>query len=172
MNKYYAGIGSRECPKEVLNQMTELAFQLEKLGWWLRSGNATGADQAFALGVGEKAQIWLPWYSFGGDAFRLIRPTHTYKVIQDNDTEAFDSVEKFHPNAANLKPAVRKLMARNHRQLKGLNEPDSSFVICWTKDGKDSGGTGQNIRAANHWGIPVFNLFNLTPNEILTMIPT
>lgn len=170
MNKYYAGIGSRECPKKVLDQMTELAIQLEKMGWWLRSGNAYGADQAFALGVEENAQIWLPWNSFG-DAFRLIRPYHTYKVIQNNDEEAEKSVYLFHPAPEKLSRGAMALMKRNHRQLKGLNEPDSSFVICWTKDGKDSGGTGQNIRAAKHWGIPIFNLFNLTPEEILTMIP-
>ena len=34
----------------------------------------------------------------------------------------------------------------------------SKFVICWTKNGKGTGGTGQAIRIAKGFGIPVFDL--------------
>lgn len=40
------------------------------------------------------------------------------------------------------------------------------FVICWTPDGaegeaecsRETGGTGQAIRLASRWGVPVVNL--------------
>jgi SpoU rRNA methylase family enzyme len=38
----------------------------------------------------------------------------------------------------------------------------TDLVICWTKDGAATGGTGQAIRMANHYGVPVLNLFNTT----------
>jgi predicted Rossmann fold nucleotide-binding protein DprA/Smf involved in DNA uptake len=48
--KYYAGIGSRETPKEICNKMTEIASLLEKQDFVLRSGGANGADSAFEKG--------------------------------------------------------------------------------------------------------------------------
>ncbi len=51
MSKYYAGIGSRKTPPEMMSLMTDLAARLEEQGWILRSGGAIGADSAFQLGV-------------------------------------------------------------------------------------------------------------------------
>jgi len=45
--KYYAGIGSREAPSEILLAMTEIADRLEQKGYILRSGHAKGSDMAF-----------------------------------------------------------------------------------------------------------------------------
>jgi predicted Rossmann fold nucleotide-binding protein DprA/Smf involved in DNA uptake len=47
MGMIYAGIGSRETPKEVLKSMTNYAKELSATGWVLRSGGADGADTAF-----------------------------------------------------------------------------------------------------------------------------
>lgn len=50
-------------------------------------------------------------------------------------------------------------MSRNSYQVleKDLNTP-VEFVLCWTKDGKASGGTGQAMRIAKDKNIPIFNL--------------
>lgn len=32
------------------------------------------------------------------------------------------------------------------------------MVICWTKEGKRGGGTGQALRIAQHFYIPIFDL--------------
>lgn len=40
---------------------------------------------------------------------------------------------------------------------KSVSSPASSFVVCYTKDGMASGGTGQAIRMAEDAGIQVFN---------------
>lgn len=172
MNKrFYTGIGSRTISDDIRNQMTELAKSLNN-DFWLRSGNADGADQAFAEGVeDEKAQIWLPWTSFNKD-FKRSHPEHTYKIPNSNnfDLEADESVDKFHPIGSSLVGTSRQFMSRNYRQVRGLNEPDSEFIICWTFDGTDVGGTGQAIRIANHFNIPVFNLYHLNMDEILKEI--
>lgn len=36
----------------------------------------------------------------------------------------------------------------------------SDMVICWTKDGGASGGTGQALRIAKDYNIPIYNLYN------------
>jgi hypothetical protein len=41
--KYYAGIGSRETPKDILDLISKIAIKLESLGYTLRSGGADGA---------------------------------------------------------------------------------------------------------------------------------
>lgn len=60
-------------------------------------------------------------------------------------------------------------MSRNVYQVLGPNLDDPvEFIICWTKDGKASGGTGQAIRIANDYGVPVFNLKNVNASADLT----
>lgn len=147
MSKFYAGIGSRSTPPDILVKMTEIATVLSKQ-YILRSGHAQGADQAFGLGA-TQAEIWLPWKSFNS-AQKVSH--HTYKVIDPNDKEAYDSL-KFHPVGHTLGPSICSLMARNFRQIIGRDASNSEFVICWTSDGKDSGGTGQAIRIARHYNI-------------------
>ena len=151
-SKFYAGIGSRETPIEILDEMSNIARYLETKGYTLRSGGAGGADIAFS-DVVDNAQIWVPWSTF----YKTNRP-HSIKTIDINDTEAFNSVSDFHPSPFRLKKGGIMLMARNYRQVVGLNEPNSEFIVCWTKDGKDSGGTGQAIRIAKSLGIAIINL--------------
>jgi hypothetical protein len=43
------------------------------------------------------------------------------------------------------------------------------MVVCWTKDGKSSGGTGQALRIAEYYSIPIFNLKNDGAIEQLKM---
>ena len=169
--KYYTGIGSRSVSDMVGRTMASLAKTLNVMGYCLRSGCAQGSDQWFQKGVGEQpeAQIWLPWENFNQD-FQEQFPDHDYRLVDDDDSDARNSVNKFHSNPEKLSVAGRLLMCRNFRQVKGLGQPDSEFVICWTPDGKDSGGTGFAIRVATHWKIPVYNLHGMTSEEVLMEI--
>ena len=47
---YYAGIGSRNTPKEVLDVFESIGKYLALQGFVLRSGGADGADRAFERG--------------------------------------------------------------------------------------------------------------------------
>lgn len=166
INKYFAGIGSRETPPLILGEMKKLAAILEKDGYTLRSGGAKGADTWFARGC-DNAQIWLPWNDFNSWERN---DKHTYKIIDPNDELANETVNKFHPVGSTLKGKVRLLMMRNTYQILGVNEPNSEFVICWTEGGQEIGGTSQAIRIARHYKIPVYNMFNLTNEQILKEI--
>lgn len=150
----YAGVGSRETPPEVLEIMRKAAGRLSARGLILRSGGARGADKAFESGVpadGAK-EIYLPWPRYELHSSLLYQPP----------AQAFEVAAAYHPGWDRLSEGGRKLMARNAQQVLGaaLDRP-ARFVLCWTKDGGPSGGTGQAIRIAAGHGIPVFNLMNM-----------
>lgn len=139
----YAGIGSRETPEDILKLMKRIARQLERRGDLLRTGDADGADKAFRSGV-EKPE--------NKEVFSAKHGIREWTFL---------FTDHFHPAPKHLSPFARKLMNRNAMQILGRNgcEP-VDFVVCWTKDGKASGGTGQAIRIAGYYNIPVFNLKN------------
>ena len=139
--KYYAGIGSRDTPIPVLSNMSDLARKLHVLDWTLRSGGAQGADQAFESGVYANKQIFRP---------------------ADCTQAAMDLSSEYHPNWPACSPYVRKLHGRNAQILLGGNlDTPVKCVVCWTSDGKATGGTGQAIRMAEAYQIPVFNLYRI-----------
>ena len=71
----------------------------------------------------------------------------------------------FTPPGSGLRQSVRSLHARNCHQVLGPDQASPArFVLCWTPDasldgcGQDVGGTGQALRIAHHYGVPVFNI--------------
>lgn len=162
---HYAGIGSRKTSDQTLDLMRRIAFHLATQGWTLRSGGAEGADTAFELGAtqaGGKTEIFVPRAGFFGrsDAIAANRlPAHQ---------EALRIAEAHHRNWAALSPTVRQLMARNVHQILGMElSSPVRFVLCWAPcpvvdaEGIVSevrGGTGQAVRIAYTYGVPVFHL--------------
>jgi|5B_taG_2_1085324.scaffolds.fasta_scaffold03395_9 hypothetical protein len=145
--KYYAGIGSRETPKNILDLMRRSAIKLRRQGYTLRSGGAKGADTWFKLGALHE-NIDVP-------------PSVIYTPKSDIPFWAMASVDKYHPNHHALTPYARMLHARNAMILLGSDQTTPvDFVICWTKGGADKGGTGQALRIAKDKGIPIYNLFS------------
>lgn len=136
----YAGIGARKTPTEVLSRMTDIAHDRAADWWLLRSGGAQGADSAFEDGAGEHCEI--------------------FTASSDIPQWAFEMAEEFHPAWNRLSSYVQKLMARNSMILFGEDGADPvDEIICWTPGGEVTGGTGQALRIAEHWNIPVTNLF-------------
>lgn len=157
MQHFYAGIGSRETPNNILEEMRIIGYGLaKKYDWILRSGHAPGADSAFELGCDQAhgtKEIYLPWNKFNNAKEGIVVTPYA---------ESTALAKKFHPAWNRLDQWGQKLMIRNGYQVFGskLDTP-VDFVICWTKDGKASGGTGQAIRMAEAYGIPVLNLRNV-----------
>ena len=149
----YAGIGSRETPSLVLGVMQAWGNWFARAGLVLRSGHARGADQAFELGCDSTLSGWRAKQIFTAD-------------MSAHHPAWFDHAECYHKAWSKCSPWAKALHARNSAIMLGaqLNDP-VKFVICWTKDGKASGGTGQALRIAEHCGIPVFN-FQSDPNMI------
>lgn len=164
MSKTYAGIGSRTTPHVVQVVMFNIAAALCSLGYTLRSGAAPGADNAFERGCdlinSSKKEIMLPEKEFQSNK-------SPFYIINDH---AISLALKYHPKPKWLKNTnkVLNLMARNGYQVLGYPNLDDpvDFIICWTQDGcedgtkttKATGGTGQALRIAADYDIPIFNL--------------
>ena len=172
MENYYTGIGSRETPQEICDVFEEIGYKLAKY-YILRSGHADGADLSFEKGYDKALKtsnsnnindikgknIFIPWEGFNNST--------SCRFFITND--AYQLAKKFYWNPElfdNLKPAVKKLMARNCYQVLGpkLNEP-SNFIICYTENGEMKGGISQALRIAKAYKIPVFN-FGCNNNDI------
>lgn len=152
MLKAYAGIGSRRTPPDVLILMSNIARDLGDLGWTLRSGHAQGADQAFEAGA-RKKEIFLPWRA---NKYNSLPEGHIVAACQPRMVQI---AARHHPNWAACSEEARKRHTRNVCQVLGEhgNKP-SHMVICWTEGGRGDGGTGQAIRVAASYDIPVFDL--------------
>jgi hypothetical protein len=163
--KSYAGIGSRETPIEILEVMKVISRRLYNGGFTLRSGGAKGADQAFESALIEferedaqkQVEIYLPWPGFEKQT-RLNWFEPKRKTPQP---EAFTFSSMYHPGWNYLSDFAKSLHARNTHQILGydITNPDLvDFVVCWTKNGKISGGTGQALRIAEAHNIEIYNL--------------
>lgn len=137
---FYAGIGSRTTPDDIIQIMTKVAKRLATMNYTLRSGGAAGADTAFENGAGRLKQIFRP---------------------RDATAEAIRLASEFHPAWHNCNEYVRKLHGRNAQIILGreLDEP-VEFVLCWTPGGQGVGGTGMGISIAESRNVPVKNLFD------------
>ena len=158
---FYAGIGSRETPPEICHLMKLIGRQLALNGMTLRSGGSGNADLAFESGCDEvngKKEIFIPWASFAGKGIVPSSLADAMLMVQD-------VIEPSHWN--NMGDGAKKLHARNVNQIFGddLSTPDNKvdFVICWTPEGKEVGGTATALKIANMltaegYNTPIFNL--------------
>lgn len=162
---YYAGIGSRETPNTILSVFEELGKLLVNHGGILRSGRAPGADQAFERGciaANGNCEIFVPWFGFPKDSDLRYRSAFVFDKLDNSQRDcAIASVKQYHPAPDRLSPGAMKLMARNYCQMHGptIDSPMTDFIICYTRDGKATGGTGQAIRMAETAGIAVLNAY-------------
>ncbi len=122
--------------------MRDAAQALAERGYILRSGGAVGADSAFEEGADAAG---------GGKEI--------FYAESSIPTWAFDTVDRYHPAPGRLTARGRRLMARNAMQImgEGCGIP-VAFVLCWTPGGTGKGGTGQALRIATDYGIPIFDL--------------
>jgi hypothetical protein len=155
-DKAYAGIGSRETPIEVCKVFMQVAKALSDKGYTLRSGHADGADMAFERGATKK-QIFVPWEGFNGSDSRFFCISEGAKKI----------ASKYHPAWSRCSQAAQKLHARNVFQILGekLDSP-VEFVLCWTLGGSGKGGTGQAIRIATDYCIPIIDFGRWSPGSL------
>ncbi len=161
--KYYAGIGSRETPQRILDAFYKISRQAAALNWTLRSGRAPGADTFFEKGciaANGPCEIFVPWSGFPNGSDLRMRPAYVFDRLDRMQKDAaISSVSVYHPAPDRLSQGAMKLMARNYCQMHGpkADSPDTDLVVCYTKDGRASGGTGQAIRMAEDAGITVLN---------------
>lgn len=161
----YAGIGARETPEPILKAMRSIARYLAKQGCSLRSGGARGADTAFEQGcdlANGKKQIFLPYKYFNRNDSSFFAVTKEARLV----------AKKYHPGWEYLSDRGRDYMGRNAFQVLGLSLlTPANFIVCWTPNGQVVGGTGQALRMAKDFHIPIFNLGSMTLGQIDQKLP-
>lgn len=157
----YTGIGARKTPCDILIAMTQVGEYMAKAGHTLRSGGAQGADRAFEIGcdyksIGKKV-IYLPikgWQKHNS-------------CFHDVCHQAMVLASKFHPKWDALPTFSKLLMGRNSYQILGFDlDTPTDFVVCWTPKGEVVGGTGQALRMAKAFKIPIINFGSGSLSEI------
>lgn len=152
-----ACIGSRSLGHDQLAQCEALGKLVVERGHELHTGNAPGADQAFARGGNAvdptKVFLHLPWKGFESAA--VVRG-NVLEVVPgaEEDPGLYDEAAFYHPSRERLSPGAFRLMARNirivERALLCLAWPD------WKKPG--GGGTGQGMRYCARFEIRLISL--------------
>lgn len=164
--RYYTGVGSRDTPQVVCDDMTEIAAFLRPY-FFLRSGGAGGADSAFEDGAGDHKEIYLPKDGFNG-RYHDDEVFFYMANYPDINNRAKKIAEKFHPVWNRLDYRSKQFHTRNVYQVLGkdLKSP-SKFLICYTKGGLMKGGTATTLRIAKEYKVPIYNLGKMSKNDVL-----
>lgn len=158
----YTGIGARETPVEVMAIIEKIGSFMASRGYLLRSGGADGASAAFERGcdaAGGKKEIFLPWRGFNSNNSSL------YTVSE----RALSIASAFNPAWITLADSAKKCQARYAHVIMGEDlKKTSACVICYTGGGKQKGGTGQAVKIAQKYNVPVFDIgaFDETPDAV------
>ena len=145
MLKFFAGIGSRQTPSNILPMMAAISKHCMEKRFYLRSGGAKGADTAFEEGVpkGDPKEIFTA-YEATNDAINYVRKYY--------NAQSFEGKPRY----------VQRLLGRNAMIILGKNlDTPSKFVVCWTPGAKPVGGTGLGLKIAEEHKISVYNLADL-----------
>jgi len=139
MTKYYAGIGSRRTPPNILSEITRVAGRLCNMDYIVRSGGADGADKAFTDKLPAEACVILK--------------------AKDATPAAIKMASTIHPAWHLCDDYARKLLGRNCMIILGANlDEPADFVICWMDPVATRGGTLLGVNLAKSRDIPIYNL--------------
>lgn len=151
MTKTIACIGSRATPAPILSWMEETAGKLLQSGYAITSGNAPGADQAWARGANTINPRWvtlfLPWADFEQQA---IHPNNKTCVFSPNGHQRFVEAAAAVTSLHGSKERVA-LLARNAMIVDGAH-----CVLGYLGAGKS--GTRHAFGCAQRQGIITLNV--------------
>lgn len=175
----YAGIGTRYPTEEQVELCTKIGTYLAIRGYVLHTGAAEGVDQVFtraALKAGGRVVLHIPWPKHEQE-FRDGIPAKLQQFVEvrllnskknNRDTEAFDSVLKYHPAPDRLSWGARCLHARNYRILVPEDKSPVDFVVAYPSP--HGGGTMQGVRIAYDLDLPVVRLDQLSTKEARLLV--
>lgn len=167
--RVYAGVGSRDVSSQVADYLSLVAEELARRGYELSTGDANGSDAAFIRGA-RRAGGRVSIYS--------ARPNRKYPEAKAMISQpeplrekALALARRFHPGWDTMvskgMTTAMLLHARNGQEVLGetLDKPVRT-VLCWAEGSvfahdrlvDVAGGTGQAVRIAAAFAIPVYNL--------------
>lgn len=159
------GIGSRRAPETILTHMKTIGIWCLNNDIELRSGHCKGPDWFFEQGAQEYCTAYLPWVGYNS----YLKSRATLKCINYfahlqlmRRKLIFDN----HANPYALNDVSYTFMSRNCHQVLGDNlDHPSNALVCYTPDGKHSGGTGFAMNLAYAFGIPIINMYKYDTSD-------
>lgn len=169
-----AGIGSRELSGEQLAVCYTLGQWSTKCGHRVISGNAEGADYAFASGANTvdptKVSLMLPWMRFNAGQ---VQPGNVVVAVEDLDPTEYHFylriAREHHPRFDRLTQGAQKLHLRNGMILfppAGNHPAPVDLVLAWPSQKPGGGGTGQGMRIAERLGVRLIDLSKTSREEL------
>lgn len=163
-----AAAGARDAPDAVLRNIMLLGSHIAKTTDYVcRTGGARGCDQAWAVGFGSRTEIMTPSWDritpmlAGPDGASLAAATLLALSAKQRQDYLYDEAKR---------DQVMPYFLRNTQIVAGPSprhvEERARFLLCWTANGKDSGGTGHTMRVAANMDVPILNLRGKTVSEI------
>lgn len=147
-------IGTRTPTEAQEIQVIQLIEKIDPLKQRVISGCAEGIDKLAlqtAQNLGIETVGCLPWHTYNKE---IQQYCDWLLALEDLDAEprnaAYVSVMEHHPNAAKLRQGALKLHARNFLIIRW-----ASGVIAAPGNAPGGGGTGQGIRLAEAFKIPI-----------------
>ncbi len=170
-----ACIGSRDLDDYQTTVCEKLGGYIVQCGHTLHSGNAPGADQAFARGGNAvdpaAVHLHLPWSNFERQATHPDNVVHSLDDLDEAHLKLYTYIAKrHHPAFRRLSQGAVKLMVRNSSIL--LPPPAYLPVgrcLAIPSDKKGGGGTGQGMRIAVYEGIPLVDLRNCREPDLFRL---
>jgi len=173
-----ACVGSRELSAAGTEICVELGKWIVECGHHVYSGNALGADAAFARGGNRvdpwKVHLMLPWHSY--NRAQIVDRNQVFtvdKLPMEAQRYYEDLGRQYHPRYSMLSGGAQKLHLRNGMILlpgmmleKPLSPYKVDLCLAWPKEGPSLGGTGQAIRIAQGESIPYVWLNKLDRKEL------
>lgn len=175
MTKAIACIGSRGLKLSEIFACEAIGRAIAERGWELHTGNAQGADQAFAKGANEvnpkTVHLHLPWFKYERQA---IVPGNVVRTVDDLALEELEwyteIAARHHPAWGHLSQGVRKLMIRNGMIiLPRLGHP-VTCTVAWPSDKMGGGGTGQGMRMSGEVKATLIDLTQTNPEWVVKMV--
>jgi len=168
-----ACIGKRDALEPWLDKHLEAVGEFyARRGYIVVSGNAIGADQAYARGANRVApqlvELFLPWASYEQQA---IHPENSVRTADQALPIHIEMAQAAAPAWDSMRQSVRRLMIRNAMVIYRWGDPVS--LVCAEPSYHKPGwsGTGHGIRIATTLGIPVHLISRgclWNPNEGMT----
>lgn len=148
-----ACIGSRETTPEIEAVMEKIGRMIVRRGGYISSGNALGADAAYARGANEidptHVILYLPWSTYNDELI-----VEGNRVTWEEKPEWVVVAERHHPRFAYLKRGAKAMMIRNAGILSRAN----ACIALLNPNKIGGGGTGHGWRIAGEMGIPRMDL--------------
>jgi hypothetical protein len=175
MTKKVACIGSRGLKVSEVLACESIGRAIAERGWELHTGNAKGADQAFARGGNEvnskSVHLHLPWFKYERDA---IVSGNVVRTVEDVPAEELEWYTEFargnHPAWSHLSQGVRKLMIRNGMIIAPRLGQPVTCTVAWPSDKMGGGGTGQGMRMSVEVKATLIDLTQTNPEWVVKMI--